>query len=207
MQMATALIAQTNDTRQAREQKSAEDQEPKLPSARFTVTLPVLMEYLQLEDERNLPDIWHRLSNCTKRQEIQVLRDSLDAFTRYPNAYLSTVPIVTVCLTQDLLAFNFVGQSIDDLKGGLHPFIITDGNTEHRSNNLEVACLYGLLTAGDATCSLADLEALSYKEVRTIPLTYWELESSFGMFGNLIAVMLGTGHPLTAAFHKMWLLM
>lgn len=40
-QMVTALIAQMNDTRQAREQKLADDQEPKLPSTCFTVTLLV----------------------------------------------------------------------------------------------------------------------------------------------------------------------
>jgi len=40
-QMVTVLIAQMNDTRQAREQKLADDQEPKLPSTCFTVTLPV----------------------------------------------------------------------------------------------------------------------------------------------------------------------
>jgi len=44
------------------------------------------------------------------------------------------------------------------------------------------------------------------KEVRSILLTYWVLESSLGIFSNLIAVVLVTGHPLTMAFHKMRLL-
>ncbi len=205
--MASALINQTNDNRQAREQKIAADQEPKLPSDRFTVTLPVLMEYLQTSNEANLPDLWHKFANCTKKQDSQVLRDALDAFARSTEAYSAATPIVTTRLTQDILAFNFVGQSADDLKGGLHPFIISEGNAEHRQTNLEVARLYGLLTAGDATCSLADLEALSAKEVKSVPVTYWELESSLGMFGNLIAVVLGTAHPLTSAFRQMWNLM
>jgi hypothetical protein len=72
---------------------------------------------------------------------------------------------------------------------------------------LEVARLYGLLTAGDAACSLADLEALSAKEVHSIPVTYWELEATLGMFGNLLAVLLGTQHPITTAYRQMWLLM
>jgi hypothetical protein len=50
-QMATALVAQTNENKQAREQKLAEERAEKLPSDRFTVTLPVLMEYLQVDDE------------------------------------------------------------------------------------------------------------------------------------------------------------
>jgi hypothetical protein len=40
-QMASALVAQTNDSRQARELKLATEQDPKLPSDRFTITLPL----------------------------------------------------------------------------------------------------------------------------------------------------------------------
>jgi hypothetical protein len=57
--MATARIAQTSDAYQACKQKAAEKLEPTLPSECFFVTLPVLMEYLQVQDERALPDIWH----------------------------------------------------------------------------------------------------------------------------------------------------
>jgi hypothetical protein len=206
-QMATAIIAQTNDQRQVREQRVAEEQEAKLPSTRFTVTLPVLMEYLHIDDERNLPEIWHNWSNCTKRQELQVLRNTLDVFARTPDAYSTTVPLVSARLTQDMLNFNFVSHSVDDLSSGLHPFLISDSNTEQRQSNLEVARLYGLLTSGEAMCSLADLEALQAKEVQSIPITYWELESNLGMFGNLASVLLGTNHPLMVAYRHMWTLM
>jgi hypothetical protein len=206
-QMAAAIITQTNDQRQVHEQRLADEQEAKLPSTRFTVTLPVLMEYLQIDDECNLPEIWHSWSNCTKRQELQVLRNTLDAFARTPDAYSTTVPLVSARLTQDMLNFNFVGHSVDDLLGGLHPFLISDSNTEQRQSNLEVARLYGLLTSGDAMCSLADLEALQAKEVQSIPITYWELESNIGMFGNLVSVLLGTTHPLMVAYRHMWTLM
>jgi hypothetical protein len=102
---------------------------------------------------------------------------------------------VTVRLFQELLTFSFVGQSIDDIKAGLHPFIITNGNAEHRQTNVEVARLYELLNTGDATCTLADLESLNGKEVRSIPLNYWELEKALDMFGNLIGAVFGTLHP------------
>jgi hypothetical protein len=159
-QIATALIVQTNDSRIARDQKIARDAAPKLPSDRFPVTLPVLMEYLQVGDEADL-----------------LLRDILDAFARSTDAFSSALPVVTAGLVQDLLAFNFIGMSSEDIKTGLHPFIIADGNSEHRQTNTEVARLYGLLNAGEATCSLADLEALTAKEVCSVPLAYWELEN------------------------------
>jgi len=206
-QMAAAIITQTNDTRISREQKLAAEMEPKLPSSKFTVTLPVLLEYLQLTDERHLPDIWHKWANCSKRQEFQVLREALEAFSRTPHAFSSTVPIITAKLVQDLLNFNFVGDSADDIKMGLHPFIITDGNAEQCHANMEVARLYGYLNAGETTVSLADLKALQAKEVRSVPLTYWELEKNLAMFGNLLGVVLGLPHPLTAAYSDMWQLL
>jgi hypothetical protein len=175
-QMAAAIITQTNDGRQAREQKAALDAAPKLPSDRFNVTLPVLQDLLQIPNEDDLPPLWHRWANCTKKQDVQVLRDSLDVYANSPDAFSPGVPIVSLRLAQDLLSFMFVGQSADDIKTGLHPFIITDGNAEYRQTNAELARIYGLISAGDANCSLADLEQLSAKEVRSVPLTYWELE-------------------------------
>jgi hypothetical protein len=202
--MATALIHQTNDNRQVRELKAAADLEPKLPSEKFNVTLPVLLEYLQIADERDLPSLWHKWANGKKREEFQILRDALEAFARGPTAFSAAVPIVSSKLVQDLLNFNFVGDSSDDLKSGFHPFLITDGNAEQRLANLEVARLYGYLQAGEMAVSLKDLETLQAKEVRSVPLTYWELEKTLGAFGNLMGVVLGMAHPLLIAYRDMW---
>jgi hypothetical protein len=82
--------------------------------------LPVLLDYLHIEDERKLPSIWHEWANCSKKQEFQVLRETLEAFARSPQAFLPTVPVVTAKMTQDFLTFAFAGDSIDDIKLGLH---------------------------------------------------------------------------------------
>jgi hypothetical protein len=81
-------------------------------------------------------------------------------------------PVITARLTQDLLAFNFIGQSADDNKSILHPFMITDGNSKRHQTNTKEAQLYSLLTDKDVSCSLADVEALSAKEIRSVPLSY-----------------------------------
>jgi hypothetical protein len=62
-QMAVAVTQQTNDTRQAREQKLADAAAPKLPSDKFTLTLGILQEYLEIPDEQNLPPLWHQWAN------------------------------------------------------------------------------------------------------------------------------------------------
>jgi hypothetical protein len=203
-QMAVALMAQTNDARVARDQREAQALEPKLPSDKFTVTLPVLMEYTEVRDERELPLLWHQWANCTKKQEFNVLKDVLDTYARSPEAFSATVPIVTPKLVQDLISFTFVGDSADDIKTGLHPFVITDGSSEHRQANLELSRLYGFLNSSETGVMLADLEALRAKEVRSVPLTYWELEKTMGMFGNLLGVVLGNQHPLTTTYRDLW---
>jgi len=108
---------------------------------------------------------------------------------------------------QDLLSFTFVGDTLDDIKTGIQPFVIADGSAEHRHANLEVSRLYGLLNSGGQALMLSDLEALKAKEVQAIPLTYFELERNLGMFGNLLGVVLGSQHILTTTYRAFWTLL
>ncbi len=119
MHMAQAVIAQTNDHRLARESKIADSLAPTLLSAKFKNTLPILMDYLQVQDELDLPLLWHQWANSNKRQEFSVLRELLETFSRGPEAYYNMSLVVSSKLIQDLLAFNFAGDTQEDLKSGL----------------------------------------------------------------------------------------
>ncbi len=70
-----------------------------------------------------------------------------------------------------------------------------------------MARLYGLLTMRNVSCTLSDLETLVAKEVKSVPVTYWELEIMLGMFGNLLIVLLGTTHTVVVAYKEMWQLL
>jgi hypothetical protein len=50
--------------------------------------------------------------------------------------------------------------------------------------------LYGLLSSGEHSLLLTNLQAIQAKEVQSIPLTYFELERNLGMFGNLLGTVL-----------------
>jgi len=203
-QMAVAVTENTNHSRLAREQKAATAAAPKLPSDKFGLTLPLLLEYLEIPEEQNLPELWHQLANCTKRQEFFVLSDQIQVYSRSPHAFNTSIPVVFAKLVQDILSFQFVSKTLDDLKTGLQPFVIASGSTEHRQANLEVARMYGLLNTGEQSIMLADLEQLKAKEVQSIPLSYYELERNLGMFGNLLGAVLGTTHRLTVAYKAFW---
>jgi hypothetical protein len=205
--MAAAVTQNTNDHRLAREEKAARRAEPKLPSDRFTVTLNILQEYLQVADEMSLPPLWNKLANCTKRQEFNVLSELLQAYARGPEAFSSCAPIANSKLTQDLINFVFVSDSTDDIHTGIQPFIIADASAEHRQANIELARLYGLLSSGEHSLMLTDLQAIQAKEVQPIPLTYFELERNLGMFGNLLGTVLGSTHIITERYRDFWTLL
>ncbi len=86
-------------------------------------------------------------------------------------------PVVSAKLVQDLLLFTFVGNSQEDVKTGLQPFIIANGLEEFCRANLELAQTYGLLHDSKYSITFADLQALEVKEVKSIPLTYFELKN------------------------------
>jgi hypothetical protein len=115
-QMAVAVTQSTNDTRLAREEKAARAAEPKLPSEKFSVTITILQEFLQIADERELPPLWHQWANYTKRQEFVVLTEQLQVYARSNEAFSTCSPIASAKLVQDLLQFNFVGENADDIR-------------------------------------------------------------------------------------------
>jgi hypothetical protein len=115
-QMATAVTHDTNDARPHHEQNEAQANTPKLPSDKFTIMLPDLQQYLNSADERNLPELWHMWANCTKKQEFNILSETLQAYARRPNTFSSSAPVVTLKLVQDLLSFTFAGDTLDDIK-------------------------------------------------------------------------------------------
>jgi hypothetical protein len=135
-QMAAAVL----DNRVGRDEKRAREQAPKLPSDCYTSILNILLEFLQIPDEWNLPLLWHQWANATKHQGFQVLSEALHAYMHSPKAFNNCVLVNTTKLVQDLKAFLFMGDSTDDLKPGLQPFIIADGSVEHRQANLEISC-------------------------------------------------------------------
>jgi len=146
-QMAAAVTQSTNNNRLAREEKAARANEPKLPSDKFMRTLPILLQYLKVADEANLPQLWHEWANCNKKQEFLVLDNLLQSYSRGPEAFSVSTPIVTLRLVQDLISFSFVAESSDDLKSGLQSFIIADGSAEHRQANMELARTFGLINS------------------------------------------------------------
>jgi len=205
IQMANAVASQAAEAHTARLAKELEKERPTMPSTKYGVLFPTLQLLLNITDEANLPELWFSLAAAPKKQEFSVVRDALDSFSRSPQAFINTAPIPTPKLISDLNTITFVADHPDDLKSGIQPFIVMDGSEEHRSAAQELARNYSLLSEGEFGLQYSDLAHLKLpKELRAHPTTFFELEKSLGLFGNLLQVVLGAGHPLTVHYRLFW---
>jgi len=115
-----------------------------------------------------------------------------------------TAPITLPQLAQDLILLTFIMPSTDDIKTGLQPFMMMDGMEEHWANNMEVARDYGFLADGVMGISYQSLTALYAQETWSLPVMYFKLKKCLGMFGNLLAEVLGKLYPLTQSYWAFW---
>jgi hypothetical protein len=187
--MATAIAHQTDEARSARESKILEDETPKLPSAvdKFKHTLHILLRLLNLDDEEELPILWHEWANCGKKQELPILQHLSDNFAQSPDRFIAKSPVITPKLVQDLVVFHFIGDHRDDVMTGLSPFNVIDGGEAHRKHTLELAKLQGTLYHSEIGFTLTDMDALQKRELKAAPCVFltsrnpWDsLEISLG---------------------------
>jgi hypothetical protein len=174
--LATNVAENTMLTNQGREARQNATTALKLPSYRFKTTLPLLLNTLLVEDEDDLPPLWHQLANADKKQDFLIIRDALDTFANSDDSFIDKAPIVSNKLKDDLITFTWHGTSHDDFEMGLSPFAIMDGNDSNRAQNVKLAKTYGLLANSDVHLNYADLQLLEEKDLRSLPLTYFELK-------------------------------
>jgi hypothetical protein len=203
--MATAVTQQAEQVNRAQLARAVERDAPATPATKFGLLLDSLKHYLHVEDEQDLPEFWFQFAAATKNQEFSVLRDYLELYARSEHAFISASPVLSPKLHADLATVTFVADHHNDLKTGIQPFIAMDGSEEHRAAAMELARSYSLLYERDHGVSLANLDKLKVpRELRSYPSTFYDLERSLGLFGNLLGAILGNAHPLTVAYRPFW---
>jgi len=205
VQMAHAVASQANEAQTARLARELERDQPTLPSTKFSLLFPSLKRYLGVEEEAQLPEFWFSLASAKKKQEFSVVKEALEAYSRSNATFYNLAPVPTPKLVSDLVTVNFVADHPDDLKTGIQPFTIMDGSEEYRTAAQSVAERYTMLAGQDFAIQYNDLEQFKVpKDIRAHPITFFELEKSLGLFGNLMAVVLGEAHPLTVHYRLFW---
>jgi hypothetical protein len=204
-QFATAVNSQVSESQTARLIRELERDQPTNPSVKFDMLFDSLLNYLNVTTEQELPDFWFRFAAAKKKQEFGTVRDALETYARGPQAFGPFAPIPTPKLLSDLSSITFVGEHVDDTKTGLQPFMAMDGSEDFRATAHELARTYTMLSERDVGISFSDLDNFKLpKDVRSHPTTFFELEKSLIIFGNLIGAILGNPHPLTTAYRTFW---
>jgi len=204
-QMATAVSQQVAETRTTRLSREIKWDQPTLPSAKFGLLLDSLLNYLNVTTEQELPEFWFYFAATPKKQEFSILRNYLEGFSRTNAAFVPISPVPSPKLLADLTAVTFVGDHLDDLKTGIQPFIAMDGSEEHRLASLEISRNFGLLLERDFSMAFQDLSKFKTpKDLRSYPLSFFDLERNLGIFGNLLVALLGDRHPLSYHFRLFW---
>jgi hypothetical protein len=203
--MATSVTNQATEVNRALLARTIERETPATPSTKFGLLLPSLKNFLHVQEEEELPEFWFQFASASKKQEFSVLRDYLELYARSEHAFVSTPPILSPKLHSDLATITFVADHDNDLKTGLQPFIAMDGSEDYRAAALELARSYSILYERDHGVSLQDLNQLKIpKELRSYPVSFFDLERNLGVFGNLLGTILGNAHPLTTAYRPFW---
>jgi hypothetical protein len=137
--------------------------------------------------------------------EFAVVREFLDAYSCGPQAFIPIAPIPTPKLLSALTSITLVAEHPDDLKTGIQPFMAMDGSEAYRAASLDIARSFNLLSGRDSGITLADIDRLSVpKDLRSHPVSFFELEKSLGLFGNLCGAILGEQHPIVVQYRPFW---
>ena len=162
------------------------------------------MRYLELATEVELPDIYDKLTKSSKQERRLVLQQAFTAQANVATAFYVQPLIVNLNLAKCIQEFEFVASDPDILSQGLQPFILNLGNAEQRAQTLATVQQFDALEGGKLGLTLQDLQTLKATEVKHVPLTFMELDTTLATFGDLLAVSLGTNHILFTAYPTFW---
>ncbi len=202
---ALAVTTQATEDRNARLARDLEREQPTTPSTKFGLLLDSLKNMLNVQEEPELPEFWFQFAAAKKKQEFSILREFLEGYARSEHAFINMAPITTPKLHADLSTITFVADHHDDLKTGIHPFVVMDGSEEFRASAMELSRSFGLLYEREYGVAFSDLNQFKVpKDLRSYPVTYFDLEQNLGLFGNLIGAILGNQHPITRNYRLFW---
>ena len=204
-QFATVVNNQVTEAQTARLIRDLERDQPTTPAVKFDMLFNSLLNMLNVTSEQELPDLWFHFAASKKKQEFGTIRNSLENHARSDHSFGPFAPIPTPKLMSDLSSITFVGDHPEDTETGIQPFMAMDGAEEFRAAAQELARNYTMLAEGDVSITFADLENFKLpKDVKGHPTTYFELERSLIIFGNLLGAVLGNNHPLMSAYRRFW---
>jgi hypothetical protein len=192
----TTRIVEANDAAAQREQQAKE----KTPYDYYGEGLVILLRICHVATSAELPRLWHRIAQSTKRNERILIEETFRSVADTLNL-LPFVPQVSPAFAKKLVTLAFSHYDVDDLEEGIHPFLATFKDQRARAEAQRVSNLYDDVMMG-AGAQLADLAALRAAEKVGIPLDLISVGYTYQGFRIILHSMLGATHMLTQAYDR-----
>ena len=184
----------------ARIQRAAEEPQAKLPSAVFgRQPMDKLCCLCQVDDEAQLPALWHELANCPTRSRVSVTQQAFETVL----GNLPFTVIATVALVGKLNNVALGTHDSNDLSQGIGPFQFGLITPDRATQIAYFAQMYYQLQGGGAHATLADTQTLEAPDKALVATDLHMVRESFGGLGIALAAILGVNHPVVRALSNL----
>ncbi|MGH7974646.1 MAG: hypothetical protein ACREBR_03905 [bacterium] len=177
--------------------------QPKLPSARWPAVIDAILRVCEVDDETDLPTIYHQLAKTSKKDERMIVQAACDRRAREEGAATDVPPHISAELAKKITTFSFGAVDDDNLEEGLQPFCVSYTTLERLNEAKELAALHDTIAEGTST-QLQDLLQLRAAQNVHIPHSLFQVEASLESFSIVLEVALGTRHRLVTQ-HRQFL--
>lgn len=171
---------------------------PKTFSTKYPEACDGLLRLCEVANDAALPSFWRTFAVLTKREGLFHLNQSLQVRASQPDSG-GSAPVATPELWERISNFRFGSIDVDDLKGGLSPFLICSGINREAAMGRDRATVYEMLHSGGGSATLDQLYTLA-STAPAFPHSLLGLNVSLNSYSVLLDVLLGIHHRVCLAY-------
>ena len=195
-----ALNSLTTEQRQTRQEAADQARARNTAESHCGPAVDILLRLCKVHDHTLLPPIHETVANATKKNERATIQEAINEASR-TLALSECAPLITHELAKPITTAEFCHVDIDDLAGGLQPFLTCHRSVENRAqlNGAATACD---TIQGGAGTQLANIHKLDEANIHKLdeankidlPGTLLQTLSTLCGFQIPLHVVLGPGH-------------
>lgn len=188
------------DARDAREdaKRAAAD----LPSTRWRGSLEQVLNVCQVDNEADLPRIWHDMAGAGVKKDRQTIQLHFRAQAATRGLGAERVPICSAELAKDMGNLLFGPLSNDDLLSGLSIFALCYPTQDSARRANELAGYYDSQMDGTTGLTLADTIALKAAQDLKLPSKLLQVKALMQVYELGTAAFLGGDHSLLTSYTR-----
>lgn len=175
-----------------------------LPSKRWTASVSRILSLCQVDDENELPDVWHEMAKASIKMDVTTIQTFLDRDMPELGTSGRTFARATCSseLAKKLGSLNFQSDDSSDLEAALSIFSVSYPTQASVAATSAAAGQYSQMVQGAAGISFQDSIKISEAQRFSLPVNLMQVKRVCWAYHRLLAVILGVHHTVTAAFGR-----